>query len=1091
MAMVAALPELLPRLEQEVLDHPAVRRVQGQPGLGEQRLGLGDQLDRTGPFLRRDAVRPGPDPGGGQQPVGEHAGLAERDRDLQAGALVPGGDPEVAGAQRHLGGVAVGVGQQHVVPLLGGGRQLPPERGRGPDEITRGGPGDAEHVPHPRPAPGAEGALQRLTGDLRGLLGTVRGQRDLAAQLLHSHLVPGRRPGLPTHRLGLGGQGECGARLAATHQQVAERGEQPDPGRGRLRPPVGQCADLRDPDPQRLHRGMEPGQRAGQGLREPRLLVVQRGQHGAHVVDLEPRGVQPGQMRRVARTDQVLVVLGQPDGAARHRVALAEPTPRIGAHRLEIAVPGATGRRIGDQQRLVDQRPDQVTGLGQLALPLTHRSDHRPSGVQVERGDQQRELFQGVPLVVGEQAEVPLQQRLQPPLSSRPGGVLDLQHPDAAVQTGQDLARVQGADPGCCDLDGQRQAVQAAADGGDRLTGRRVLGELGSQGGGPVEEQGHRVRQLRPAGGQRRQAVQRLAGQVQRFGAGDHHGHPRAGAEHRNDQVCRRLDVPLAAVQDQHRPPAGQLPAQVLDRARPLVGAQSQCRGDRRGQQGAVLDRCAVDQPDAVRPGVRHRAGELAGKSRLAHPGSPDQGDQPVLGQQRGQPVELAGAPDQPGGPGRQVVPLGGQAARRRERGLRVRLVGRARRGGQLVEGRRQIEVANPEPAQRQQADRADAARGLIRDEHLAAVSGLAHPGGLMDGDRDVALTHWRGDPGVHPHPDPRAHPARPQPVSQVALRGSTGDHRVVRAGEGDQRAVTLTVDLVAAVLGPVAPQQVSMFVEQCGVEIGMLAEQPGGPFDVGDDEGDRPGGQPGRLRCHGVIVSKTASVFNRPAPRRPSSGRAGAPLGLEQGAQAAQGALAHRTDGTDRHVEPFGDLEVGQCLLAQQDLDQRPLTVRQLGERLAQQPAAAGLVQRFDQLILRVRPQPALQPGAVDRQLPPVPAAVGVALPGRRRGEPGAQTARGVDVVEVSQQPQPGGLRDVRGLGAGDPLPAGDRVHEAAVAPGQLGPGELVPGASSGQQPLRVRNSVDMGVGSDGVDRHGGHGVHRAPDAAAGQSSR
>jgi hypothetical protein len=146
-----------------------------------------------------------------------------------------------------------------------------------------------------------------------------------------------------------------------------------------------------------------------------------------------------------------------------------EPGPAVG---VDEAVPG---QRLTQLQRDVfGQARDLGCGLDGPAV-----------------GKHRRGLQQG-PLGRIEQAHAPGHRG---PQGLLPPGQIDragAQHVQRGGQPGQQRARVQQPDTGSRQLDGQRQAFQAAADLQDRRRVGLGQGETGPDRLGPVHEQRHR-----------------------------------------------------------------------------------------------------------------------------------------------------------------------------------------------------------------------------------------------------------------------------------------------------------------------------------------------------------------------------------------------------------------------------------------------------------------------------------------------------------------------------------------------------------------------------------------------------------------------
>jgi hypothetical protein len=122
----------------------------------------------------------------------------------------------------------------------------------------------------------------------------------------------------------------------------------------------------------------------------------------------------------------------------------------------------------------------------------------------------------------------------------------------------------------------------------------------------------------------------------------------------------------LAVVQDDQQPLAGQRGDETADRIgggrrggshaahqRPLAQAERRQQGLR--HLGRIADRGQLGQPDPAGHALGEPVGGLDGQPRLAGPAGPGQGDEAVLLQELGDPVDLLLTPDEAREPDPQV----------------------------------------------------------------------------------------------------------------------------------------------------------------------------------------------------------------------------------------------------------------------------------------------------------------------------------------------------------------------------------------------------------------------------------------------------
>ena len=134
---------------------------------------------------------------------------------------------------------------------------------------------------------------------------------------------------------------------------------------------------------------------------------------------------------------------------------------RVEADRLQQPVAAVADAVVGRDQRLLDQARKYVGDLAPVeAVAGTHRLDRG----QFEASGEDGQAAEEDSLVVGEQLVAPLEGRLQRLLARRRGAAACAQQPEAVVQPLRDRVRPQRAEPGCGELDREREAVEPVAD---------------------------------------------------------------------------------------------------------------------------------------------------------------------------------------------------------------------------------------------------------------------------------------------------------------------------------------------------------------------------------------------------------------------------------------------------------------------------------------------------------------------------------------------------------------------------------------------------------------------------------------------------
>ncbi len=128
-----------------------------------------------------------------------------------------------------------------------------------------------------------------------------------------------------------------------------------------------------------------------------------------------------------------------------------------------------------------------------------------------------------------------------------------------------------------------------------------------------------------------------------------------------------------------------------------------------------------------------------------------------------------------------------------------------------------------------------------VGEQHLAAVGGGGDPGRLVDVEGDVPCSGRVGLAGVGAHAHPDLDAVGPLVGDQGPLGVEAGGNRRAGPAEGHEEAVSLGLDLDAAVGGEGRPQQPAVLLQQLAVAlVPDVAEQAGGALDVGEQERDR-----------------------------------------------------------------------------------------------------------------------------------------------------------------------------------------------------------------------------------------------------------
>ena len=216
-------------------------------------------------------------------------------------------------------------------------------------------------------------------------------------------------------------------------------------------------------------------------------------------------------------------------------------------------------------------------------------------------------------------------------------------------------------------LERQRNAVEPAADFGDRRRVVRADGELGRDLARTVDEEAHRLvgqqrlRVVRDTLRRDRQRTHRdhpLSRQAEPLAARRQHAQRRRGRQQPLGQRRGRGEDVLAVVEHQQHPARTAVADQRLGDGRVALFANAEARRDGARDTLGFRHRRQVDEPDAVREGGRHALGELDREPRLAAPPDAGQGDEPGFAEPFLQLREIVLAAHEACERLRQVVPL-------------------------------------------------------------------------------------------------------------------------------------------------------------------------------------------------------------------------------------------------------------------------------------------------------------------------------------------------------------------------------------------------------------------------------------------------
>ena len=297
----------------------------------------------------------------------------------------------------------------------------------------------------------------------------------------------------------------------------------------------------------------------------------------------------------------------------------------VPAQRLEQVVAHLAAVRVrnGDHQGLVDeageqlQRPRRVRG-GVDGLGARQRE---PVLEDAQPGEQ-------LPLGVAEQREAPVDDRPEAALPGDRRAGCRGEQVERPVEPARDLADADVAGPRGGQLDGQRKAVQPAADVGDRAVPHEVaVGRRHPDRPGAFREERHRGREREGENGEQHLA---LDGETLPAGRDD----VQAGGEVQQvrHERCDLLDQVLAVVQHHRGPSTGQEPARPSRRSSPSRASTASSKP--RAWPTACPTPPGVTGVSSTQPTPPVQAWssticDLDGEAGLAHAARADQRDQP------------------------------------------------------------------------------------------------------------------------------------------------------------------------------------------------------------------------------------------------------------------------------------------------------------------------------------------------------------------------------------------------------------------------------------------------------------------------------
>ncbi len=424
------------------------------------------------------------------------------------------------------------------------------------------------------------------------------------------------------------------------------------------------------------------------------------------------------------------------------------------------------------------------------------------------------------------------------------------QERQAPVEPGEDRRRIEELDPGRGQLDGEGEAVEADADGGDRRRVPSIKLEVGAHGTRALDEERDRIepgerlewRQVARVGdAQRRDRILLLAPEVKDLAARRKDGQAGRGPEEPTHHRCAVHDL-LEVVGDEQQVQIPQVRLKELDDWPLRVFAEADGLGDGRRDQARIADRSEFHEEGAARIFRSELLGNAKAEPCLAGPAGARQRHQPRTPHEVADFIDLSLAADE-------ARHLGRQVGRSVKRARRREVVGQTRTG-ELRQALGLVEILEPELAEFAQSQISrqrvlHEGRRRRREEDLAAVGGSRDPRGPMDVEANVVLPAQDALTRVEPHSNAdRARACGPGLRRKGALCGDRRRDCRYGALEDDEECVSLGGDLDPTGLPDRSTHDGVVAFDERSERRAQGSHEAGRPLDVREEERQRPDGE-------------------------------------------------------------------------------------------------------------------------------------------------------------------------------------------------------------------------------------------------------
>ena len=317
-----------------------------------------------------------------------------------------------------------------------------------------------------------------------------------------------------------------------------------------------------------------------QGDADRDVVLVSEGpvQGKADVVELasviaDPLGRWPGVPFRLRLRCQVQHVLGVASSKSVAFAGFGQLLESVAASRVEETIMRRCPPRVHGQEGLGDETCQAFNQIGPVQISIGSQGT---GGFETEGSREDRKASQDHAFALGQEVMAPVQRGGQGLMASR-SITPPLEHTEPVIEEGKDLADLEGVDACRSEFDGQRHAVELAANLGDGrrvcvIQGERIEGCSGAfhekfDGRKGQSLRGHKLVRVR-RGLQGRKAINHLAFRTKRLPASRKNADPGGSREDVPHTDRRCVDDVLAIVENEHEPSV----AQEHPQCRPLIG---------------------------------------------------------------------------------------------------------------------------------------------------------------------------------------------------------------------------------------------------------------------------------------------------------------------------------------------------------------------------------------------------------------------------------------------------------------------------------------------------------------------------------------